>query len=216
MMRYERKFIVEENFKNRISHFLFENKFMREYPTRNINSIYYDSIDFYRFLESEEGFSDRSKLRLRFYDDPNNLHLEQKFKNSEIGLKEIASFKIFNEKSLIKIKVKDCDNKVINIKIPQKIESEIPSLFVSYKRDYFNNREEKIRITIDYKLRFGKIRNGSYVIKSPQNISSDFAVLEAKYDSSIETLSTLENISNNYFLTLSRCSKYCYGINACY
>jgi len=215
-MRYERKFIVGENFRNSIIHFLFENKFIREYPTRNINSIYYDSVDFYRFFESEEGISNRSKLRLRFYDDPNNVNLEQKLKNSDIGYKEITSFKIFNDQPLAKIKVKDCDNKVFNIKIPKEIDSEIPSLYVSYRRDYFKKTEDNIRITIDYKLRFGKIRNGSYIIKTVQNISSDFAVLEAKYESNIETLSTLENISNNYSLTLSRCSKYCYGINYCY
>ena len=66
-MRYERKFILEENFSKGIPNFLYENKFIREYPTRNINSIYYDSLDFVRFFESEEGISDRNKLRIRFY-----------------------------------------------------------------------------------------------------------------------------------------------------
>ena len=54
-MRYERKFVVEENFSKRISNFLYENKFIKEYPTRNINSIYYDSLDFTRLFEYEEG-----------------------------------------------------------------------------------------------------------------------------------------------------------------
>ena len=76
MMRHERKFIVDENFHNIIAHYLYENRFIKEYPSRNINSIYYDSIEFNRFYESEEGISERSKLRLRFYDNPTNLNLE--------------------------------------------------------------------------------------------------------------------------------------------
>ena len=105
-MRYERKFIVEENFYNKVIPFLLENKFLREYPSRSINSIYYDSFDFRRYFESEDGISNRSKLRLRFYDDPNEIKLEKKIKNSEIGRKIINSSKSFKNKNWVKLKIK--------------------------------------------------------------------------------------------------------------
>lgn len=215
-MRYERKFIVEENFSKKISNFLYEKKFIKEYPTRNINSIYYDSLDFVRFLESEEGISDRKKLRIRFYDDPKCLRLEKKIKSSDIGKKEVSFGDYFDKKTSFDFKITTCDNKKFSVSVSRKISHNIPSLFVSYKRDYFNFLEENIRITIDYKLRFGKIRNGLSLIKSPSNINCDFGVLEAKYDSDKEFVSILSKITDYYCLTLSRCSKYCYGINACY
>ena len=215
-MRYERKFIVEENFSKRISNFLYENKFIKEYPTRNINSIYYDSLDFIRFFESEEGISDRNKLRIRFYDDPQFLRLEKKIKLTDIVKKEISFEDDFRTEESFDFNLKNCDNEKFSVSVPRKISCNIPSLFVSYKRDYFNFFEENIRITIDYKLRFGKVRNGSSLIKSPFNINCDFGVLEAKYDSEKVFVPILSKLTDIYSLTLSRCSKYCYGINSCY
>ena len=215
-MRYERKFIIEENFSKRISNFLYENKFIKEYPSRNINSIYYDSIDFARFLQSEEGIPYRDKLRIRFYDDPNSLRLEKKIKSADIGKKEISYENDFRYKKSFNFNIKTCDNKKLVVSVPIKINCDIPSLFVSYKRDYFNLLEENIRITIDYKLRFGRIRNGSNLIKSPLNINCDFGVLEAKYYSNKDYIPILNKLTDLYDLTLTRCSKYCYGINSCY
>ena len=215
-MRYERKFIIEENFSKRISNFLNENKFIKEYPTRNINSIYYDSLDFARFFESEEGISDRNKLRMRFYDNPKCLRLEKKIKSADIGKKIISYENDFGKQKSFIFNIKTCDNENLLVSVPRKINWDIPTLFVSYKRDYFNFLEEDIRITIDYKLRFGKTRNGSSLIKSPSNINCDFGVLEAKYYSNKDFNPILNKLTDMYSLTLSRCSKYCYGINSCY
>ncbi len=215
-MRYERKFIVEKNFSKRISNFLLENKFIKEYPTRNINSIYYDSLDFVSFFESEEGISDRSKLRIRFYDDPKKLFLEDKIKNSDIGQKFVNSLDKIRKEQLFNFYLRNCDNCALSVSVPQKLHYQIPSLFVSYKRDYFKNLNDNIRITIDYKLGFGKVRNGSCLIHSPINFNCDFGVLEAKYASNNENLYILDKLINSFSLTLTRCSKYCYGINTCY
>ena len=215
-MRYERKFIVEKNISKRISNFLLENKFIKEYPTRNINSIYYDSLDFVSFFESEEGFSDRSKLRIRFYDDPKKLFLENKIKNSDIGQKLVNSLDKVSKEQLFNFCLKNCDNFAFSVSVPQKLYYQIPSLFVCYKRDYFKNSNDNIRITIDYKLGFGKVRNGSSLIHSPLNFNCDFSVLEVKYASNNENLYVLDKIIDLFSLTLTRCSKYCYGINTCY
>lgn len=215
-MRYEKKFIVEENFSNKICNFLIENKFVREFPDRAVNSIYYDSICFKRFHQSEEGISDRGKLRLRFYDQTKDIYIEQKIKSAELGKKIIEPFNNFNSKELININVKSCENRNFKIAIPKEINFEIPSLFITYKREYFKNKKENIRITLDNKLLFGRLRNGSNIIKKPININSNFSVLEGKYSAGNESSPLLEMIISKYSLNLSRCSKYCYGIKTCY
>ena len=45
-MRFERKFIVYESVRGDLRSFLSINSFKKEYPSREITSIYYDSDDF--------------------------------------------------------------------------------------------------------------------------------------------------------------------------
>ena len=218
-MRHERKFTVEENFPNRVKNFLYENNFVKAYPTRAVNSIYYDTSEFTNFEESEEGVSERCKLRIRYYNEDNNLLiLENKFKSSDIGWKESKKITAKGiDSSSITIITTNSNSKKSKLIIPININNYYtPSLFVTYIRYYFTQEKAKVRLTIDYGLRFARLRNGSKIINRPQNIKSDFGVLEIKYDSSIEEVDILNKLSAHYSLILSRHSKYCTGINYCY
>ena len=48
------------------------------YPSRTINSVYFDTNDLRLFFESEEGLLPRKKLRIRWYDTVENSTIETK------------------------------------------------------------------------------------------------------------------------------------------
>ena len=48
------------------------------YPSRRVNSIYFDTKCLKMFTESEEGTLPRKKIRLRWYNDDENKSLEKK------------------------------------------------------------------------------------------------------------------------------------------
>tara|TARA_B100000579_G_C22768956_1_gene822978 strand:+ start:229 stop:891 length:663 start_codon:yes stop_codon:yes gene_type:complete len=220
-MRHERKFLVGENFKNLIKNFLLENKFTNCYPSRLVNSIYYDSFCFRRYHESEDGISDRSKCRIRFYNsDIKHLNLEYKSKFAELGSKHIESLQDnkFKTKEFEHVLIiKNAGNNVCKLMIPKAINNfDHPSLFVSYKRDYYVSLDNKIRLTIDSNLNFGKMRNGNLIKNYIQNINYNFGVLEVKYDFNQEDLDIVETLASTNSLNLTRFSKYCLGVKSCY
>ena len=52
--------------------FLLKNKALNLYPSRNINSIYFDNELFQMFYDSEEGVVPRKKIRTRNYNNLTN------------------------------------------------------------------------------------------------------------------------------------------------
>lgn len=218
-MRFEKKFVVNENFNGDIKNFLLQNKFSIPYPSRVVNSIYYDSNCFRRYFESEDGISERSKARIRFYDeDTKKLMLEYKIKNSELGWKRylhINSSELRHKSKTINLR--NANYRRFEVTIPKTIENiESPSLYVSYKRNYYVSEDRRVRITLDNGLLFCKLRNGHFINKESNNISSGLSVLEAKYDYDVGDLQIIEQLTAIYSLNLSRFSKYCLGIDVCY
>ena len=163
-MRFEKKFVVEKNFRNIIKVFLKEKQFFTQYPPRIVNSIYYDCNSFRRFSESEDGISKRSKCRIRFYNQDNEkLILEFKNKDSELGWKRNSSINKY-QKNFREYKLKNCKNKIVKVSIPNLINNEdSPSLFVSYLRDYYISHDGLLRLTIDSNMSFGKLRIGNLI-----------------------------------------------------
>ena len=218
-MRFERKFEIEENFSIIFDSFLKSKNFIKHFPNRIVNSIYFDSNCFRRFHESEDGVSNREKCRIRFYnDDISNLILEYKVKSSEIGYKESKNVEEYlKDNNSFNITLKNCKNKVFQIVIPKKINNlDFPSLYVSYLRNYYISKDKNIRITIDKKILFSRLRNGSFINERSDSIKSRVGVLEVKYDYNVNDLKIIQEITSEFSLTLSRFSKYCMGIKSCY
>jgi len=218
-MRFEKKFIIQQDFNNILRHFLYDNNFKKHYSQRVVNSIYYDSNCFRRFSESEDGISDRSKCRIRFYNnDTEKLCLEYKSKISEVGWKITNYINYKNKNYLFKnIVIKNSSNERLEVSIPIKIKDiDFPSLFVSYLRHYYISDNGQIRLTIDSNLVFGKMRIGNIIIKNIKNIDCNMGVLEFKYGSEIKDLKIIDKILSKYTLNISSFSKYCLGIKYCY
>ena len=75
LYRYEKKFLMESNFNNSEdffkSYFGFYLKTL--FPERIVNSIYYDTENFKLACDTEEGNSNRTKIRIRYYGESKSI-----------------------------------------------------------------------------------------------------------------------------------------------
>ena len=101
-------------------------------------------------------------------------------------------------------------NKELTINIPKKINNNlVPILLVVYKRDYFESIDNKLRITLDYNLRFASLRNinqSKYIFNF---LRSDIKEVEMKYSKNLNKERIIFQLSNYFNLNLYRFSKYC-------
>jgi hypothetical protein len=114
-----------------------------EFPIRKVHSIYFDTLENDLLYDSIHGLGKREKIRLRYYNEFNDVHFERKIK------KDIYSFKIlmpkpniisFSNKNLCKIA-----NEVTDW-VGHKV---FPVSQVHYNRNYYKNSINNIRITFD-------------------------------------------------------------------
>ena len=146
-----------------VQQLLFKNGMKELYPSRIINSCYFDTENMSLFHDSEEGVLPRKKVRIRWYD--NNLDLNKEIKISSLKGRHKVSKK-FNKIN----KIEDLYNLNLFDETYGKL---IPTLIVSYKRFYFNL--DKLRITFDKNIFYLNIKT-----KIHQKINDDECVMEAK------------------------------------
>jgi SPX domain protein involved in polyphosphate accumulation len=62
--------------------------FIEKYPMRVVNNIYFDTIDFSSYQSNIDGASNRSKVRIRWYNESciPEIHNEMGFKSREYWL----------------------------------------------------------------------------------------------------------------------------------
>ena len=178
------------NLKNWIN----ENKGYTIYPTRIINSIYFDNPDLSMFYQSIEGVTPRKKIRLRTYEKEFNLNKEV---NKEVKItspegRYKISEKIINPNELISFGLYDHNYGLC-----------FPTLNVIYKRSYY--KIKKIRLTIDENIIYKKIINNRI---SQFSTIDNFNIVELKYDKNFST----NIVDKNFPFERVRFSKYCRGI----
>ena len=214
-MRYERKFKFNRGDKDSLTSFLLRNGFIESYPKRIINSLYYETIDYRNYSDSENGIANRSKIRIRFYNEgETGIQLEIKKKCGDLGYKLSPSLDSVNVKKFGKLIFSQSIYKNINLKLPTIIDSlYFPIVFIKYNRSYYTSDEFDLRITIDSYLEFcsAKLFNNKIYIRLPRRI--DHNVLEIKYNENLEPNNRFINkMSIDFGLILERSSKYCDAI----
>jgi SPX domain protein involved in polyphosphate accumulation len=183
--------------------------FYNPYPSRQINSIYFDDYSYSSLVDSIEGNSLRTKIRIRWYGTEKNKvngTLEIKKKQGIFSWKHLHKNKFFinpeakswNEMIEQKGESKLVDTLLLNHK---------PRSIISYSRQYFCSFDEKIRITIDQDLQ-------SFSQNSPIGPNLDqgrkhynFLIIEVKVSSKDEHL--LELVRRDIPFVPRRFSKYC-------
>lgn len=173
--RLEKKFVYENGSQN-YKYFLLSGMFKHAYPKRVVNSIYLDTEIYQDVWDNINGFYKRKKIRLRWYDELNNskVYIEEKKKIGFITKKkqyELGVFKNFDELDQY---VKEQNYFRNNFLITKKINLK-KSLFIQYEREYFEQQNKLLRITIDKKLKIFQNFPKRYIL-------NDKVILELKYD----------------------------------
>ena len=174
--------------------FLTENKALNLFPSRNIDSIYFDNEYFQMFYDSEEGVVPRKKIRTRKYNNLNDYLLEKKISSSEGRFK--ISKKIIDPKDFYKFGLIDDTYGICK-----------PKLRVFYERSYF--KVLNFRVTIDTNIKFQKFSINN---KFFENSISDEVVVEVKSNNILD----YNDFQKKFPFTKIRFSKYSKGIASIY
>ena len=187
----------------------------KQFPSRNINSIYFDNLNNQIARDNLSGISRRCKLRIRYYGKKKNTNcrLEIKKKLNKFGFKKIIDLhekfdqinldKFFSlNNSYYKEMIKDeyardyIFNDFLN-----------PQLYISYVRDYFI--ADSIRITHDKEIQFKPYGIDKF---TTQNLIKDYLnVLEIKFD--YKDIKNVYKILESIPVKPKRFSKYLRGLS---
>ena len=128
--------------------------FSKTYPTRLVNSIYFDHTGLRNLHDNVAGLAERSKLRARWYGPDATraqLTIEYKAKQGMIGTKD--TFKLSQPVDLTQCDWRTLTKKMLeeapNHFLPMIRDAEQPIVFVRYERDYFGSANGKLRLTVD-------------------------------------------------------------------
>ena len=176
--RLEKKFVFLPGDSRKIEILKIEGFFKKIYYKRRVNSIYYDTIDLNCLWDNINGFSNRDKYRVRWYDDINNseVFFEKKKKINQATQKtKISLGKFKNQEDLnIFLKSKEFDNSLFKVTTLNLVQV----LTVSYSRDYYIDNKKKLRITFDENIKTHQNFEGNF-FKNLAKINNN--ILEFKY-----------------------------------
>ncbi len=161
------------------------------YPSRIINSCYFDNQQLKLFHDSEEGVLPRKKVRIRWYNKNKIFTKETKISSIEGRFKYAETISdILEFEDLYKMKI--IDNIYGELK---------PLILVKYNREYY--KYKNLRITFDKNISYNYLK-----LNTKPNFFDQETVMEVK---------TSNNCDDNYIEDLvkhptSRFSKYTRGI----
>ena len=173
--RLEKKFVYangDESFK----FFLISGMFREVYPKRIVNSIYFDTDIFQDGWDNINGFGNRKKIRIRWYDHLKNsdVFIEEKKKINFVTQKIVEKIKNFRDFNDLKKFISSQDFEKLNFISNKKINLK-KTLFIQYQRNYYELPNKKLRVTVDNNLVIFQ--------KYPsQFIKLDKTIIELKYD----------------------------------
>jgi hypothetical protein len=213
--RYEIKIPITSLNSDVIDNYLLRLKKLRTHNNdREINNIYFDTLNYDSARNNLDGVSFRTKYRARWYKENeiySNCNIELKIKNGRLNKKFvfptcIKHTDVVNENFFEIIK-----SDLINRKIHDKnllVQKFFPIIQNQYQRNYFIYDNE-IRLTYD---RFVKYKNLKTQLVSDWNVDS-LNVLEIKFDES--KLSKARELISKLYLVPKRHSKYLRGLSLC-
>lgn len=218
--RYEIKFICYDQNYFAILNWIKLNQlnFRKEYPSREINNIYFDSIDNKFYSDNIYGISSRLKIRYRWYgplDQKNDGKLEFKYKRNLFGWKKnfLIKSKIINENlnwKSIKNIISDNLNSIYKDFF---INNSNPQIINSYKRDYFISFNKKIRITVDKKHKIFDQRMYNFPNFKKRKLKQNYLVVEFKFNR--KDLIYYKELLHKFIpIQISKNSKYINGLRA--
>ncbi len=176
--RIEKKFVFLPGDRSKIDLLKIEGFFKKIYLNRRVNSIYYDTIDLNCLWDNINGYSNRNKYRVRWYNNIDNseVFFERKTKINQTTQKiklSLGKFKTQNDLNNF-LKTQEFVNKIFKITTLNLVKV----LNISYDRDYYIDTENKLRITFDQKITAHQDSEGK-LFKNFVNLNNN--ILEFKY-----------------------------------
>jgi hypothetical protein len=188
--------------------------FREIYCQRTVNNIYMDSFNLGSYFDNVDGFSNRTKFRIRWYGsysiEVNSPLLEFKIKRGHVGTKRcfpLTPFifqKGFSRENLIEV----FDKSTLPDEVHEILRYLRLSLYNKYQRQYFISACKLFRITIDKNMHYYGLNDHSnhfMANRSDHNIS----VLEIKYNPKDDLLAT--KLIEQFSFRMTKNSKYVSG-----
>ena len=213
-LRYEIKFTLNDiQLAEMESWVSSHSTFSESFPSRVINNLYFDDLEFSSVKDNLSGISKRKKYRLRWYGESKDAAkpvFEIKGRSDRLGFK-----KSFNIESLNNIVTETNSNDILDLCISSLNKENFfidqhlaPTLQVVYKRSYYQNHDD-IRLTIDNDINFAL---PLMYQEFNQNILRPYPVkiLEIKFDPNKKDL--VSSLLQSLHLRPKRHSKYLAGL----
>ena len=173
--RLEKKFVYR-NGDDSYKFFLISGMFKKQYPQRTVNSIYFDTDIYQDVWDNINGFGNRKKIRVRWYDNLNNskVFIEEKKKINFVTQKKVQKIGVFKNFDDLANYINRKGFEHINFILDKKINLK-KTLFIQYRRNYYELPNKKLRLTVDDNLNIFQ--------KYPtQYLQLDKTIVELKYD----------------------------------
>ncbi len=176
-MRYERKYRVSgialeewEYLVKQVPVF-----FRKAYPVRAVRNIYFDTIAYDFLYQNIDGIQQRSKFRVRWYDDKmHKAKLEQKGKDGFLGFKNNFNIKNIDIQDLNALK-----QHVNDMQVAQELI--FPVYYNRYRRKYFESIDKKFRVTLDFDQQYDSLEGKPHLPTHPL-YRDEAIIIEVKYD----------------------------------
>lgn len=224
--RYEKKFFVESVDAQIVQSYVLSNdaQFYEAYPSRIIQSCYFDTADLKSFYDNVEGLSHRKKYRFRWYGRGNRIQkgqFEIKVKKDEWSYKEIYPFSFDRSLSVQELFTEAGKQYCCNYFFQREETKKIATLLLLlqatvhnvYKREYYQSSLDSIRLTIDKDISFSSYAKHLPVQSSQASILKDIgALIELKFPTNL--LRPAQHIASTMPFRMTRSSKYVTGMES--
>lgn len=212
-LRYEVKYMAYQAALPQVLGWLESSRFAfcEAFPSRRINSVYFDTIDNRGFADNEDGISRRQKVRYRWYGEsvvPLSGALEIKNRKNAKGWKRICPTEgFFFESGWSWDEFSKCLEDQVTSEFSEALsEYSEPKSIISYDRMYFVSADQHVRVTVDQNLHF--FQQDSQIEPNFTRFSSanDLVVVEVKCPELFREQAS--QVVKDIPLRSSRCSKY--------
>lgn len=223
-LRIEKKYKVFLKDISKLYGFIYRSSiFTSAYKIRNVGSLYFDTPSYDFAMSNMSGYSQRVKLRYRWYGEcrarilnnfiapGSNYRLELKRKSNSMSdkliLHEFFGDSGLEHQQLIKFMTGYVNGNAARNEFI-KLGELHPSVLISYDREYFEAfGSPDIRLTIDSNIRY----TFPYNFQASGLLSKDFVIVELKFPPSKQKI--VEEIASAFGFRVVRFSKYVAGLS---
>lgn len=158
-LRYEIKMIFDALRLDEVRSWVYSHSdaFQIPFPPRQVNNIYFDTIERDLMTEHLDGVANRAKVRFRWYEESwltKGGQIEIKVKNSQLGYKNIHKLsEVMDISQYTWVEIVEFLQKDMPEDLKLLFNNLSPVIINQYQREYYVSMDGLIRVTLDYDMR---------------------------------------------------------------